>query len=339
MSTINSLIMPSTIPDQATIRQLLLFSNSVCQFAPSEDSVCSDEFVDSYTHYAPVPFADGLITFQKFIKDLTSYRAEYYSGALSRLSSDLAADVDESCVWQLIDKLAQSTPSDPQPDKLMHARLLLKLAEIHHNEDNEINAALAAVNSKMSTLMSDLRDEDEEQITVQSPSNAETNHVKNPLQLLKAWCHLFLADTADRTYSIIATDTETLTTLYEYGSELISPQQKTVCTIAIPSLLFSIDQETFAKQLKKFHHTKQSEIKQFQAALLGAAEGKTLDDTSATKLNKATEETFGSAQEGHAITFHTVPLSLPQLAARITNKPIEIIARNHQPYTLVAVSA
>lgn len=338
MSTINSLIMPSTIPDQATIRQLLLFSHAVFQFAPSEDSISPNAFADNYSHFAPVPFAEGLGTFQKFIKDLTSYRAEYYTGALSRLSSDLAADVDESCVWQLIDKLAQSAPSDPQTDTLMHARVLLKLAEIHHNEDDEINSALAAVNSKMSSLMSDLRDGGEEQLWVKCSSEPKTKSVKNPLQQLKAWCHLFLADNSERNYTIIATDAETLSTLYEYGSALISPQQKTVCKISLPPQCFSGSPENFIDLLNKFQRTRQEDITTFQATLLQAAEGNLPTKDTAEEFNRAIEDSFGACQ-GLVINLHTVPVPLPQLAAKITHTTPGTKAHNYPPSTLIAVIA
>ena len=165
MTTFNSLILPNTIPDETTIRQLLLFSGSIFQFAPAEDSINNEvitKFHNKFIHYAPVPFGDSLESFQNFFNDLTSHRAEYYSGALSHLSAGISTDIDESSVWQLIHSFAKQTSSEEESAQtLMHARLLLKLAEIHDIEESEINAAISEVDSQVNQVMSELKNERE----------------------------------------------------------------------------------------------------------------------------------------------------------------------------------
>jgi hypothetical protein len=334
--------MPSTIPEEAAIRQLLLFSDAVFQYAPAEDSVktaTASAFNNDYTHYPPAPLADKLETFQKFFKDLTAHRAEYYAGGLSHLSSGLVTDVDESSVWRLINQLAEATASQLQAETLMHARLLLKLAEIQHREENEINAALSAVDSQMDQIFSELQNEEGKQIDEVLPVETHPKN-NNQLQLLKAWFHLFGADQTTNTYAVIATDYETYNTLNEYASTLISPQQNILCRLVIPARCLSAPQEEFNELRCQFLQTRKSEINKLQGAITAAANGSRFDEQEAATFNSALENSLGERTDTHgpAVTLYTMPLSLPQLAAKVLKKPIDTAAHNYPPNTIVAVS-
>jgi len=344
MNTVNTIIMPSTIPEEAIIRQLLLFSDAVSQFAPSEDSVNTATvaaFKNCYSHYPPVPFGQQLATFQKFFKDLTSHRAEYRAGGLSHLSSGLATDIDESSVWLLINKLAQATSSQPKSETLMHARLLLKLAEIQHTEEKEIDTALSAVDSQMGQIFSELKNEEGRQIDKTPPDENQPQNANQP-QLLKAWFHLFLADQTNNTYPVIATDYGTFTTLNEYASPLISPQQNIFCSLSIPDKCLSGSQEEFNELRNQFQQTGQSEIKQLQSTLIKAATTGILPtEKDVAEFNTAFENASGRepSTHNHTLTLYAVPLSLPQLASRVLKTTIDDKTRNSPTNTIIAVIA
>lgn len=348
MNQITSLILPSTIADETAIRQLLLFSDTVCQLAPAEDTVkaaTTAAFAGHYVHYPPAPLADKLPLFQKFIKDVTTNRTEYYGGALSHLSSAMVTDVDESAVWQLINTLTQkSSVENKQAETIMHARLLLKLAEVHTTEGEEIQAALASIDTKANQLMATLKDDEEDDDHDETlgdlfPTPQPPPKGTSPQQILKAWFQLFLADKTMTPPTLLATDEETYTTLNEYASTLLAPQANRLCRLSIPKEWFSAPLPEFLKLRTRLHHDSSATIKRFQQAITQAKESTTplsLKDEAET-LTLALQELTGNTNPEHAINLYTLPISLSQLACRLTNTTSPISVQHQTENTIIAV--
>lgn len=192
------LYFPETIAQYPSFSQLLLFFDSLNQYLPSEDSLTPDALLvreGLLQQQTPLPFNDGLVSFQKLIKDIQGHGNAFYGSYLSSLSNSAAIDIDEASVWNLI---GQMTPHDEKAsrekeDALMQARLLLKLAEIHQHEAVEIDKQMDILRSKKESLLSTLKGEFSiDVISDMLPAN-ETESPNRLRQRCKAWINLLLA--------------------------------------------------------------------------------------------------------------------------------------------------
>jgi hypothetical protein len=202
MPTITSLHCPETIDQYSSFRQLLLFFDSLTQLQPAEDSKQTENPLvkaGMLEQYAPLPFGNDLVKFNRLIKDIRRHSPDFYGSSLSSLSSS-PLPVDESSVKQLIAQMNPDTKSRENAQRteetFLQARLLLRLAEIHENEEKELQEKIYSINLKEARLLTALKGGDEElsalinsqdmQMSAESPERFKRR--------LKAWAVLFLAD-------------------------------------------------------------------------------------------------------------------------------------------------
>ena len=66
-------------------------------------------------------------------------------------------------------------------------------------------------------------------------------------------------------------------------------------------------------------------------------EGTAFHEKNADEMNNAIEEAFGPTSD-QCVAFYTLPISLPNLAAKITRTPQKATAQNYPLNTIVAVT-
>lgn len=170
----NALIFPETAPNGGTLRQLLLFFDTIFHYLPVEADPETGPPPTNLptglcTSYAPVPLGEERELFQKIIRSLEKQKEDgggLISGlSLAHLSSSMAGDRDEALSSTLSAALKKSGDTKTAALELMQARVLLKLAESMDREEEEIAAKLAEIAGSEQELLDALKgplDEEEE---------------------------------------------------------------------------------------------------------------------------------------------------------------------------------
>lgn len=338
----SALILPDTIPRQDTIRQLLLYFETISLYSPTEDipDLLPKALRTLCCQYAPVPFGDGLANFQRLIHDMTVNRAEYYSGGLSSMSAKANA-IDEESVWRLVSRLSPQTTPHAQPETLLQARLLLKLAEVRDQEEKEIDRALREINGKSQSMLYGLTDGDETE-GIEMPNLTDHDGQKSGSNLdhrLKSWAQLFLADKKMSSHWLLSTTKDVLAILADHSASTIGEAPTRLFSLPLPGpSLMALDPPAYLRERTVWRETAAECLTALHSSLKTAASGTPLNSEPIQKqLIAGSKALPGWEKRGQGtLDFYVLPLSLPRLLAKIAKAPTPQTAE--QPYPLAVVS-
>lgn len=342
---ISPLIVPATIAQEDVIRQLLLYFEQVFLYAPTENIPPNlpPELNDLCQQYAPVPFGEFLANFEKLIRDMTSNRAEYYGGGLSSLSSKANSAIDEETVWRLIKRLSSGTTDTAQQETLFQARLLLKLAEIRDQEEQDIAQTLTALDAQGQALLHGLTHDDEDlDDKVDSVGCHNTRPSGDSLdKRLHAWAHLFLADPRREEHWLLAAPLDVLAVLNDYATTSLNQTPALILSLPLPRTpIIGLSPSQYRIERTEWQATTAKIQTIVHAALTTAAKTGDLVERTAieeelhTHINQF-KDWGKSAQD--SLDFWLLPVSLPRLFAQITRRTEPPTTARTTPHCVVAV--
>ena len=214
MNQSNTLFFPDTrVPETAA--GLLLLFEKIFFYLPAEPGPAavgeSDLFCDMglYQGFAPAPLGDDLDRFDRTIRELQVNLYDYGERlrrlSVASLTAEHSSDNDETSVSSLVsailtnhEPIAEKEPSaGKERNELWQARIVLKLAESYDREKEEIDARLAKLSLRENEMLSRLTGDDKDEGLGKIPSApggglwTQTDPLR---QRIKAWSHLFLAD-------------------------------------------------------------------------------------------------------------------------------------------------
>lgn len=327
-NTLSPLIVPATIAQEDIIRQLLLYCDTVFLYAPAENSHLDlpTELNPLCQQYAPVPFNELLTNFDQLIREMTTHRSEYYGGRLSSLSAQTSA-VDEESVWRLIKRLNPGTINTAQQETLFQARLLLKLAEIRDQEEQDIVRTLASLDSQNLALLHGLtagEDDDAAEIgsLLQHNQQQPEDYLNNRL---KAWANLFLADPRMEDHWLLAAPQNILAVLTDYATTRINESPTLILSLPLPqtSLIMALSPAQYLDQRSAWQTATNECLALVRSAITTAAQTGDLIDRAALEQELHSQikqlNNWGKSEQ-ESLDFWLLPLSLPRLFAKIARK-------------------
>jgi len=215
MDELNCLFFPRTNAQYALFRQLLIFFDTIDLYQAAEDFEADLSDLGQaglLRQSAPVPFGDELDNFQRLVKSMVVQAGDAYAGYLHSLSNAAQMDVDEATVWNLIGGMkgqGREASGQAKQDELLKARLLMRLAEVHQRQEDEIAQALAGIELKNNLFLENLKGEDESLAKALAGVGEVPSEDRSRFkQRLKAWGHLFLADQDLAKHWLLLTDQE-----------------------------------------------------------------------------------------------------------------------------------
>jgi len=340
---LSPLILPATIAQEDSLRQLLLYFETIFLYSPMEEisDLLPAELRPLCCHYAPVPFGDGLPNFQRLIRDMTQNRAEYYGGGLSSMSAKTSS-VDDESVWRLISRLAPQAKGNAQHETLLQARLLLKLAEIRDLEEREIEQSLAALDDQSQAMLHNLSDEDEEEgveMPVLHPNRRPTND--NIEQRLRAWAHLFLADARRSDHWLLSTTPEVMAILADYATPELNEGPHRLCSLPLPgSSIMRLSLATYLQERQAWRQEAAAGLTTLASSLKGAATTGVFEASESIRTQLAVGHQKMPAWDAApqaTLDLYLLPTSLVELFAKIAKVPTPESEPPPLPHGLVAV--
>lgn len=252
MHALAPLLFPDTRPAETTLRFLLLFFDTLSHYRPTEDIAPAEKNLLAerglVRGYAPVFLGDNLQRFNRLVAELNGQGGEFYGGQLSSLSNLAAIDRDEAATWSIAARMTKGgAPDDAagkeEPDEAVwQSLLLLKLAEMHQRQEEEIRHGLAAVEKKRAALLKSLRGEDDEEEGAGSILPAADLPPGTPAvsarRLARAWGRLYLRDSSGKAHHLLATDKiDAAELLFEAYEQMSHTAAVHLCTVRLPNLI------------------------------------------------------------------------------------------------------
>lgn len=341
----STLILADTIPQEATLRQLLLYFETIFLYSPQEDipERLPAALSHLYCHYAPVPFGDGLHNFQQLIRDMTNNRATYYGGGLSSLAAQ-ANSVDEESVWRLVSRLSPMEGTNAAPDALLQARLLLKLAEVRAQEDQDIEQTLFEIDNQRQTMLQGLSNDDDNEDAKLAPlisldRQPGDAHLE---QRLRAWALLFLADRDMAKHWLLSTTPEVMAILADYATKTINEQPHLLLSLPLPgtAVVSSLTPEAYLLERRAWRQETSTGLAALAVGIKGSATTGTFSDAASilaqlTACHQKMSAWGGSPQA--RLELYLLPVSLAALLAKIAKVPVHDLRAASLPHGLVAV--
>ena len=211
MTSLNALYFPDTSVTTRQVRRELFFFDKIFHYLPMEAEKSSDPEADLglCQGYPPVPFHEDLERFRHLIRELKGNEAEFYSGHISAMTADTAKNRDERSVRSIVQALGGRSGVEAEGAKaaareeLWQARLLLRLAEILNQEEQELQEELAAISIKEQELFEALKGEPEIAFALPSLQQSISSSPVRPEIMVRAWARLFLADPRQDSHTIL----------------------------------------------------------------------------------------------------------------------------------------
>ena len=246
MNLLEGLYFPGTAPKKELFGSLRCLFDRIDSYRITEDDVAdyvNGGETDGWEGRVVLPLGDDRERFMAMVSDIQTHAGEYYEGFLAALSAQSQVDRDESSVWRLVANLhgEQSGSGDKQAfvEKKWQARLVLKLAEIVTEAEDEIDRELANFRQKERAVISSLKGELDESSEASeifagsgSGSGGRSNLVR-ARQLLAAWGVLFACDL--RRHNFLFTDDEdAAAALFNAWEEIAPDQPQLLAELKIP---------------------------------------------------------------------------------------------------------
>jgi len=286
MLPLTALYFPKTSPDSRQLSQELVFFDKIFHYlaAEAEESTTDKRDPGLCAGYPPVPFHDDLDRFRQLIRELKGNEAEFYSGHLSTITAAHEKNRDEQSVISLIQSIGGKSPAEPQKqtesrEDLWHARLLLKLAEILYQEEQDLQKELAAIAMKEQELFEALKGEPEIPFTLTPFQQMESPLPVRPEILVKAWGKLFLADKLRGNYAMLVSDqSEATDLLFDANESLTRKRPVRLFRIPLPAASDEMEPEAYVHARTTFRDEAQAPLAGFRSLLSDtAAQGATPD--------------------------------------------------------------
>lgn len=286
MLPLTALYFPHTSISTRQVSQELVFFDKIFNYlaAEAEESTTGETAPGLCEGYAPVPFHGDLDRFRQLIRELKGNEAEFYSGHLSAIASENARNRDEQSVKSLIQAIGGKPAADTREQSaategLWDARLLLKLAEILYQEEQELQKELAAISLKEQELFEALKGEPEIPFTLAPFQQMESRLPVKPEILVKAWAKLFLADRQHDNYPIlVSSQSDAAELLFDANETLTQKRPVRLFRIPLPAS-DEMELEDYLHARAAFRAEAQETLAGFRSLLSDAAAKGATPDT------------------------------------------------------------
>ena len=287
MPPLTALYFPRTSISALQVSQELVFFDKIFHYQAAEAEEASTEKTDPglCEGYPPVPFHGDLDRFRQLIRELKGNEAEFYSGHLSTITAANEKNRDEQSVKSLIQSIggksaaAGKEQSEVRAD-LWQARLLLKLAEILYQEEQELQKELAAISIKEQELFEALKGEPEIPISLSPFQQMENRPPVRPEILVKAWAKLFLADNLQANYQILVSDqSDAAELVFDANEALTQKRPVRLFRIPLPAASGEMEHEASLHARGTFRKAAKETLAGFGSLLTATAAKGTTPDT------------------------------------------------------------
>ncbi|MFA7382032.1 MAG: hypothetical protein WC001_01135 [Desulfurivibrionaceae bacterium] len=244
--SLTALFCPETSPDPAELLPFRLLCDSLF-FYILPDKGDQQEPGPGYT---PVRLSEkDQARFQSLIRELKGHEAEFHGGLLASLSAEYG-DRDEASSGALASRLRSgkkiSPPQKSENEILWQAMLLLKLAEMFREEEQEIAQGFMAVSGKEAELFAAIHGEEAEEGEEDEEENQALQELAatagrggptiNINRLARAWGRLFLRDAKAAAFPLLVTTHQELHDLLAEAYEaLIGRPPRQLLSLALPA--------------------------------------------------------------------------------------------------------
>jgi len=248
MNLLRGLYFPGTGPKKELFSSLRCLFDRIDFYRITEDDAADGVDgggTDGWEGRVVLPLGDDRERFLAMVSDIRAHAGEYYEGFLAALSGQSQVDRDESSVWRLVASLhgEQSGSGEEKAliEKQWQARLVLKLAEIVAEEEDELDRELANFRQKERAVFNSLKGELEGPAEVAgifdssgSVAGGRSGSARSRW-LLAAWGVLFACD--PRRHDLLFTDNEdAASALLNTWEKVSSDQSQLLAELEIPGL-------------------------------------------------------------------------------------------------------
>jgi hypothetical protein len=321
MNKLTPLLFPDTLVTDELMRRELFFFEQIMFYQPvepeQEDLSAADQLCRAY---CPAPLGEDRERFALLLQELKGHEKEFYNGMLSSMNLEYLENRDSETTLELI----MSMQGKPAPNRknqktdeekiLWQARLMLKLAEIRQQEDDEIGEVLSSIAEKEKNLFQKIKGVEE---IINDPA-ISAGVVPAPIKiepLLRAWGHLFLVDHRPVRLLNTAND-EAAAILLDVDETLAHQAPEKICRLPLPL----VDSAKFSWNRKTFHQEAASTIDKLGRLLQDAAENggndsicRQLDEAAAEWEKKLDEQ--GLTADKTVLEFYCCSNSLADIMA------------------------
>jgi len=247
--SLTALFSPETSPHPAELQPFRLLCDSLF-FYTLPDKADQSGQEGPGTGYTPVRLsAEEQVRFQSLAMELKGHEAEFHGGLLASLSAGYG-DRDEASAGALASRLRSgkktSPPQKSEDEILWQAMLLLKLAEMFREEEQEIAQGFLAVSGKEAELFAAIRgeesetgEEDEEEnkaLQELAATAARGGPTINIKRLARAWGRLFTRDAKAAEFPLLVTTHKELHDLLaETYEALLGRPPRQLVSLALPA--------------------------------------------------------------------------------------------------------
>ncbi len=352
MTHVSALFSPQTNPSPADLRTFRLLCDSLFFYTLSD----MPEQQKMWTGYTPGLLSQKEQTrFQSLVQEIKGHEAEFHKGFLASLSTD-HGDRDEASVGVLASSLRSGPkPADPQQaeDKtLWQAMLILKLAEMHREEENEINQEFLVVSDKEAALFAAILGEgtkeegmdEEETLALRELAATTTPRASslNLTRLIKAWGQLYTRDPRATDIPLLVTTQAELPDLMAEEYEMLTGQlPRKLVSLILPTPEKS---EEYAAWVEKFRTDTEVIREHFNRLLLDIAASGTSSTDRLTELQGAGNDLnrlslpFLQGNPSKSIHFYAYEgVSLTNLFRSLIGTPLSEPQKNQAATGLLAV--
>jgi len=255
MYTNTALYFPDTGIDINKVSEELLLFDHIHFYQAAEDNAPATEkrWSKLCSGYTPLPFGPELDRFNQLIEELKGNVQEFYSGQLTGMALDSLESRSEKTVREIIATVSGKSGQNGSQDALWHSRLLLKLAEIKKQEEDELTKKLAGISKKEATLYEALKGRPGIDRLITGPPAESPPLPAMTDTMLKAWGHLFVND-RERHDILLTADKNAAESLFETHSTLSNGRLPLrICRLSLP-LLDGLSEEArldFRREFRK----------------------------------------------------------------------------------------
>jgi len=292
-----TLFFPDTTKVPETATGLLLLFNKIFYYLPVEpesESAEQNDFLCEkglYQGYAPAPLGDDRDRFDRTIRELQGNLYDYGERlrglSVASLTAAGLSDNDETSVSSLVSAILpsheQKTEKNSAAAKEQHylwqARIVLKLAEDFDRKKEEIDARLAELSQSEDTLLSSLIGDDTDDELEKTPPVTDgglRTRTDPSGQRLKAWSHLFLADSHNNQTPapciLSTTRRDVVDIVFDAYEKRCRQQPRLLFSIPVPNLQ-DMNGDELVSNLDAFRTEAQGILDQVGKMLIDAAMG------------------------------------------------------------------
>ena len=274
MTSLNALYFPDTSITTRQVSRELFFFDKIFHYLPAEAEKSNDPEADLglCQGYPPVPFQEDLDRFRHLIRELKGNEAEFYSGSLSAMA-DAAKNRDEQSVRSIVQALGGRAAAEAEGAKaaareeLWQARLLLRLAEILNQEEQELQEELAAISIKEQELFEALKGEPEIAVSLSSLPQSIGRSPVRPEIVVRAWARLFLADPRQESHNILVSGhQDAVELLFDANEALSGKRPARLFRIPLPAA-GAMERDAFLEARTAFRVTAKETLAAFTSLL------------------------------------------------------------------------